>query len=64
MKGVVVKCPASGEPVRLMPGSMALEYYEAAQKGDFGTKGNPGPGSFYRQHMIDLHTKWLKEQGK
>ena len=63
MKSVVVECP-KGVYTRLMPGSKALEYYEAFKKGDWGSKSNPGPAAFFKPHMQELHKKFLKERGE
>ena len=63
MKSVVVECP-KGVYTRLMPGSKALEYYEALQKGDWGTKRKPGLAAFFKPHMEELHRKFLKERGE
>lgn len=62
-KSVVVECP-KGVYTRLMPGSQALEYYEAYKAGNWGSKSKPGPAANFIPHMEELHRKFLKEQGK
>lgn len=65
MKGVVVKDPATGEPIRLMPGSLSLELYELAKgsNGMKGTKQKPSHADKYISHMRELHVKYKKEIG-
>lgn len=62
-QGVVVECPA-GVFTRIMPGTKAMEYYEAVKRGEWGSKSKPGPAAFFRPHMEECHRKFLKEQGK
>jgi hypothetical protein len=57
MKGVVVTCPTSKQPIRLMPGSLSLELY--LEKG----KSNKADAT-YKLHMKALHAKYLKEIGR
>lgn len=58
MKGsVVVTCPVSKEPVRLMPGSTSLELY-------YEWKKNPKEFDKYNQHMIAVGLRYKKEIGK
>jgi hypothetical protein len=63
MKGVVVECPP-GVFTRIMPGSQAMEFYEATKRGEWGSKSKPGPAASFRPHMEELHRKFLKEQGR
>lgn len=66
MKCVVVNCKASGEPVKLMAGSRALELWELAKgpNGRTGTKQKPSYEIQFIHHMTELHKKYLKEIGK
>lgn len=57
MKGVVVICPGSKEPCRLMPGSRALELYEERHKSN-------KHDAAYKMHMKAVHAKYLKEIGR
>ena len=43
-KSVVVEWP-KGVYTRVMPGSQAMEYYEAFKNGDWGSKSKPGPAA-------------------
>lgn len=65
MKGVVVNCQFSGQPVRLMPGSKALELWELAKgpNGKKGTKQKPSYEAQFIHHMGELHKKYMKEIG-
>lgn len=63
-KPVVVEWPPkSGCFTKIMPGSQAMEYLEAARAGKFGSKSNPQPGAFYAPHMDTLHREFLKSMG-
>lgn len=66
MKGTVVKDPATGEQIRLMPGSKALELYEESRKpgGNKGTKQKPSYADLFVAHMRELDKNYRKEIGK
>jgi hypothetical protein len=53
----------NGAVTRIMPGTQAMEYYEAVKKGDWGSKSKPGPACNFEPHMKQLHQEFLKSMG-
>ena len=56
MKGVVATCPATKKPIRLMPGSEALELYK-------DRKSSNKADAAYKRHMKQLELNYQKEIG-